>query len=485
LLKPYGIAFLKKSKIIYKIKKGENYMAKTYLSTVKYEVLANYEVQGVVEKPDIVGAIFGQCEGLLGEDMDLKELQQSGKIGRIEITVKKGKGTTFGEIIMPSSLDMVKTSILAATVETVEKVGPFDTKVKVMKIQDTRKEKRETITDRAKELLKRMQKFEGVESGELADTIKTEIKTEKVINFRGLTAGPEVETNPEIIVVEGRADVLKLLSYGINNSVAMNGGNIDAPLIGLCKEKTVTVLIDGDRGGELNVKKLAALTKVDFVAKAPDGKEVEELVQKEILQALKRRVPMSEAFKEGAGFEAPTQRSFEPRHFEPRPFTPRGFDLRPPRRDFDSRGPPRRDFNSRPSFGGDRRGRFNDRPRFGGGYRDRGFNPSFSNGGGYPTFQPREEVVPQEVLDMKKDFDKLKGKSKARILDEKGKKIKEVEVKDLLETIQKTKKKIGTVMFDGIITNRLVEAAEAKDVKVIVGVKKGAINPQKAKAYTM
>ena len=148
-------------------------MAKTYLSAVKYEILANYEVQGVVEKPDIVGAIFGQCEGLLGEDMDLKELQQSGKIGRIEITVKKGKGTTSGEVVIPSSLDQVKTSILAATVETVEKVGPFEARVKVTKIQDTRKEKRETITDRAKELLKHMQQNEGtMESGELADTIK-------------------------------------------------------------------------------------------------------------------------------------------------------------------------------------------------------------------------------------------------------------------------------------------------------------------------
>lgn len=116
-------------------------MAKTYLSAVKYEVLANYEVKGVVEKPDIVGAIFGQCEGLLGEDMDLKELQQAGKIGRIEITVNKGKGTTSGEVIIPSSLDQVKTSILAATIETVEKVGPFEAKVKVLKIGDTRKEK--------------------------------------------------------------------------------------------------------------------------------------------------------------------------------------------------------------------------------------------------------------------------------------------------------------------------------------------------------
>lgn len=262
-------------------------MAKTYLSAVKYEVLANYEVKGVVEKPDIVGAIFGQCEGLLGEDMDLKELQQAGKIGRIEITVNKGKGTTSGEVIIPSSLDQVKTSILAATIETVEKVGPFEAKVKVLKIGDTRKEKRDVITDRAKELLKRMQKFEGVESSELAAEIKTDLRTEKIINLNGLQAGPEVANAPEIIVVEGRADVLKLLSYGIKNAVAMNGGNIDTPLIALCKEKTVTVLIDGDRGGELNVKKLASLTKVDFVAKAPDGKEVEELVQKEILLALK------------------------------------------------------------------------------------------------------------------------------------------------------------------------------------------------------
>ncbi|MFA6419369.1 MAG: DNA primase DnaG [archaeon] len=479
-------------------------MAKTYLSTVKYEILANYEVTGVVEKPDIIGAIFGQCEGLLGEDMDLKELQQSGKIGRIEITVNKGKGTTAGEIIMPSSLDQVKTSILAATIETVEKVGPFEAKVKVLKIQDTRKEKRETITDRAKELLKRMQQNEGIESTELADTIKSEIRTEKILNFRGLAAGPEVETAPEIIIVEGRADVLKLLSYGINNSVAMNGGNIDTPLIQLCKEKITTVLIDGDRGGELNAKKLGSLTKVDFVAKAPDGKEVEELVQKEILLALKRKVPFAEAF-------STQEANFKPNFEHERSFAPRPFENRHEHsndrpqfgRSFNNNFDRRPQFgNNRPQFGNDRnfqprpfgqRNDFQPRQQFG---QDRGFQPRpFGQRndfrppmqGGYnpaPQFQ-REEVVPAEILEMKKDFDKLKGKSKARILDEKQKKIKDVDVKDLLETITKQKKKIHTIMFDGIITNRLVEAAEAKDVSVIIGVKKGQITPKKVKAYTM
>jgi len=472
-------------------------MAKTYLSAVKYEILANYEVQGVVEKPDIVGAIFGQCEGLLGEDMDLKELQQSGKIGRIEITVKKGKGTTSGEVVIPSSLDQVKTSILAATVETVEKVGPFEAKVKVTKIQDTRKEKRETITDRAKELLKRMQETQGaMESTELADTIKTEIRTEKIVNFRNLQAGPEVETSEEIIVVEGRADVLKLLSYGINNAVAMNGGNIDTPLIQLCKEKIATVLIDGDRGGELNVKKLASLTKVDFVAKAPDGKEVEELVQKEILQALKRKVPYAEAFKGGDNNFTPSfesrprfeprnnfggERSFTPRHqgHDNRPQFGRSFERRPSFGQSQGAYPERRSFDRRPSFNGGERS-FAPRNNFG--------RPSFN--GGYnaqPQYTPmqREEVVPQEILDMKKEFEKLKGKSKARMLDDKKKKIKDVEVKDLLDALPKQKKKVHTILFDGIITNRLVEAAEGRGVEVIVGVKKGQITPQKVKTYTM
>ncbi|MCX6803009.1 MAG: DNA primase DnaG, partial [Candidatus Diapherotrites archaeon] len=431
--------------------------------------------------------------------------QKSGKIGRIEITKKKGKGTTSGEVVVPSSLDQVKTSILAATIETVEKVGPFEAKVKVLKIGDTRKEKRENITDRAKELLKTMQKFEGVESNEIANTIKTEIRTEKIINLNGLQAGPEVESNPEIIVVEGRADVLRLLSYGINNAVAMNGGNIDPAIIGLCKIKTVTVLIDGDRGGELNVKKLASLTKVDFVAKAPDGKEVEELAQKEILQALKRKVPYSEAFNgknETTRFEETPQRFDRPRFNDGfRPRTERsgfggraensGFSPRPQRdrpfgeRNFGRSGPrgfERRGFTPRPENGG-----LGERTGFGGynRFHQGGFSNNYPSSGMNTQVTQREEPIPEELKILQKDFDKLKGKSKARLLDDKKKKIKEMEVKDLLEELQKSKKKVSTIIFDGIITNRLVEAAEAKGVTNIIGVKKGNTNSEKVKLYTM
>ncbi len=491
-------------------------MAKTYMSTIKYEVLANYEVQGVVDKPDIVGAIFGQSEGLLGQDMDLKELQQNGKIGRIEITVNKGKGTTAGQITIPSSLDQVKTSILAATMETVEKVGPFEAKVRVIKVSDTRKEKREVITERAKELLKNMQKFEGVETDEMAQGVKEDLRTEDVVEYNGLTAGPEVATSEEIIVVEGRADVLKLLSYGIKNAIAMNGANITPELIELCNQKTVTILVDGDRGGELNTTKLISLTKVDYIAKAPDGKEVEELTQKEILLALKRK----QEYKAGAKFEQPTtQKPFGGPYNTYRPnngFQPRGNGYP---QQFERGFSPRPQRFGRPNFRENNEFRGNNDFRGNNNFRgNNDFRPSYRPNNGFgqssygqprpgynnfrqpfekPQFAPRidsqgttaviqAQELPKEFNKLKKDFEKLKGKSKARLFDAKKKKIKDVEVKDLLGAVEASKKKIKTIIFDGIVTSRLVETAEKNGVENLIGVKKGNIQPtEKLKVYTM
>ncbi|MCX6798543.1 MAG: DNA primase, partial [Candidatus Diapherotrites archaeon] len=87
-------------------------MAKTYLSTVKYLIKTNFEIDGIVDKHDIIGAIFGQSEGLVGEEMDLKELQQNGKIGRIDVDTKVHGGKTTGILTVPSSMDKVKTTLL-------------------------------------------------------------------------------------------------------------------------------------------------------------------------------------------------------------------------------------------------------------------------------------------------------------------------------------------------------------------------------------
>jgi len=474
-------------------------MAKTYLNTVKYEIKAKYEVTGIVEKPDIIGAIFGQSEGMLGADMDLKDLQQAGKLGRIEISVNKKNGKTFGEITIPSSLDQVKTSILGATIETVEKVGPCEAKLTILSIRDTRKEKREQITDRAKQLLQKMQKFESVESSDLTDTIKSTIRTEKAVTYKGMTAGPEVETSDQIIVVEGRADVLKLLSYGIKNAIEMNGSNISKELVDLCREKSVILLVDGDRGGELNAKKLASLTNIDYIAKAPDGKEVEELTQKEILQALKRRQDSSEIkntfarpnFKERDNFS--NQRREYPRPSQgfnsPQRSGFNRFDRNNNRFDRNSSGfnrPQNSNFRERSNFRPDNRGfsrpgGFNDRERF-----DPFKNNYRTSGTVTQAPQPVETakvvVKPEPKVDLskvEKDFEKIKGKLKARFYDAKNKKIKDVSVKEIIPELEKSKKQVNTISLDGIITKRILEASEAKNIKNLVGIKKSNVNSKK------
>ena len=92
------------------------------LSTTKYIIKANIVIEGIVEKPDIVGAIFGQTEGLLGDDLDLRELQKTGRIGRIQVEVNNEGGHSIGLVLIPSSLNKVETSILAAGLEAVDRV---------------------------------------------------------------------------------------------------------------------------------------------------------------------------------------------------------------------------------------------------------------------------------------------------------------------------------------------------------------------------
>jgi len=47
----------------------------------KYLIKANIAVDGIVDKHDIIGAIFGQTEGLFGEEFDLQVLQGQGQSG--------------------------------------------------------------------------------------------------------------------------------------------------------------------------------------------------------------------------------------------------------------------------------------------------------------------------------------------------------------------------------------------------------------------
>lgn len=250
----------------------------------------------MVEKPDVIGAIFGQTEGLLGQDLDLRELQKTGRIGRIEVSLKESKGKTTGIILIPSSLDASETALIAAAIETIERIGPCEATIRLKEIKDIRTVKREYVVDRAKKILKKLLE-EIPETNTLTDEIKESVRVSEISEYKGLECGPDILNSEEIIIVEGRADVLNLLKNDIKNVVAMGGTTVPKELVDLSKDKKVTVFIDGDRGGDLILKKLKQLIKVDYVIKAPEGKEVEELTKKEIYKLLRDRTHFKEPEK--------------------------------------------------------------------------------------------------------------------------------------------------------------------------------------------
>ncbi len=349
--------------------------------TVKYVIRARFEIDGVVEKPDVIGAVFGQTEGLFGPELDLRELQKSGRIGRIEIELQSKNDRTTGTIIIPTSLDRVSTALLAASIESINRVGPCAAKVTLEKIEDVREARRKAIIERAKEILHQwtIESMPTVDEifKELAETLKV-AKVEKY-GPEELSAGPEVDSAKEIIIVEGRADVINLMRCGIHNVIALEGAKVPETIKRLCREKEATAFLDGDRGGDLILKELLQVTNVKYVARAPRGKEVEELNCKEIFEALAAKVPVEELFK-----------------------------------------PPKR--------------------------------------------EKRRVELPKEVVQLAKD---LQGTLEAVLLNEKMEPIERLPVSQLAEKLQQVSG-VDTVVFDGIITQRIVDIASEKNIRNII-----------------
>jgi DNA primase len=348
--------------------------------TVKYVIHAKFEIEGVVEKPDVIGAVFGQTEGLFGPELDLRELQKSGRIGRIEIELHSKNDRTTGTITIPTSLDRVSTALIAASIESINRVGPCAAKVTLERIEDVREARRKVIIDRAKEILHKwtIEAMPSVDEifKEVAETLKV-AKVEKY-GPEELSAGPEVDSSKEIIVVEGRADVINLMRCGMLNVIALEGAKVPETIKRLTKEKEATAFLDGDRGGDLILKELLQVTNIKYVARAPRGKEVEELNCKEIFEALEAKVPVEELFK--------------------------------------------------------------------------------------PARKERKLEVPKEIAQIAKE---LEGTLEAVLLNEKLEQIERLPVSQLAEKLQQTEG-VNTIVFDGIITQRIVDIASEKNIKNII-----------------
>ncbi|MCI4354525.1 MAG: DNA primase, partial [Thermoplasmata archaeon] len=308
-------------------------------NAAKYQIKAHIVAEGVIDKPDVVGAVFGQTEGLLGDELDLRDLQKSGRIGRIEVNIDSRKGKSEGEIIIPSSLDQVETAILASGLETVDRIGPCRAKIEVVSVEDIRISKRLKVVERAKEILAKLTEESKGVGFDIAESVRKSVQVEEITSYgpEHLPAGPNIDQADALIVVEGRSDVLNLLRCGIKNVIAVEGTSVPQTVKDLSRGKTVTAFTDGDRAGELILREMLQTMDLDFVARAPRGSEVEELTQKAIVKCLRNKIPINQ-YLEMTGFES-TGASRAP-------MDDRGGD-RGERRD--DRGGPRREGGERPA----------------------------------------------------------------------------------------------------------------------------------------
>jgi len=265
---------------------------------VKYHVKLSYEVDGLVERADIIGAIFGQTEGLLGPEMNLNELQRVSKVGRIEVDAKSTSNTTNGSAVIPMSTDIDTCALIAAGIESIDKVGPFDCKFKLVSIDDVRAAKKDDIVKRAKEIKQRWA-TKTVSEGEsmLKDVHEGDAGKLTTYGPSKLTCSSGVVDSSWIILVEGRADVINLLRAGYDNSIAIEGAKIDESIQELCKSKdTVVAFLDGDRAGGFILKELKSLVNLDYGIQADTGVEVEELTPQRLDEIL---LPIKEEIERG------------------------------------------------------------------------------------------------------------------------------------------------------------------------------------------
>jgi DNA primase len=499
-------------------------MAKTYIDVVKYMVEARFDVAGLAEKPDIIGAVFGQTEGLLGGGLDLRELQKNGKIGRIEIEVATSGNKTYGKLFLPSSLGRVETCILGATIESVDRVGPFETAFKVNKIEDTRNEKRRKILTRAKELLKTLLTTEIPDSKEISELVESEVKSSVVTSYgpENLSAGPDIDSSDEIILVEGRADVINLLKNDINNCIAVGGatGVIPKTIIDLTKSKDTTLFTDGDRGGDMILRGLSNVCEIDFVVRAPDGKEVEELTRKDIIKALRARIPIEQALSRLRS-ESERGRHFRPAsRFEPRP-APQEMRQQPqvqtqpqpqpqPQQQFQPRSQPQprqqAEVPNTQTAAQQRRDQMPPSPsEISKNMLNRDGDPksareqltyknmleevSASSGikdmeGNVVEFAAERPVRPPQGQDSPlpkpqeryiNALSELHNTLRGRIYDGTGAVVAEAPIRELIQKIEDTGN-ASVIVFDGIITQRLIELANRHGAREIYGVRAGQIS---------
>ncbi len=443
---------------------------------MKYLIKAKLTVEGLVNKHDVIGAIFGQTENLFGEEFDLRELQERGRIGRVQVEIKHQGTKTIGEITVPSNLDRVETALVAAMLESVEKVGPYPAKIQVYDIIDVRAEKIKKIVERAKEILRIWSLEKTPDLREVLREISEAVKRGEVISYgpEGLPAGPDVDKSDEIIIVEGRADVINLLRYGYRNVIALEGarGKIPETIIKLAKTKKAIAFVDGDRGGDLILWELLRVADIDYVARAPPGKEVEDLTGKEIARALKNLIPAKEyreiLERKMRGKPAPPAEEKAPKQEQPAPPQPESV-VKPPAPQAPAPAQPQQPVQAEAEAAAPAPAAPAQQPPPA---------PAVAAAEAKPEARPPQvEVemleIPEKVV---KQIQELPGTLEAIVYDAKWNEIKRLPVRDVYKFLEEAEPgSVYAVVYDGIVTQRMLDLAAEKGVKLLIANRLGSI----------
>jgi DNA primase len=390
---------------------------------VKYHVKLKFEVDGLVEKADIIGAIFGQTEGLLGPEMNLNELQKVSKVGRIEVNVDTKSNMAKGDAVIPMSTDISTAALIAAAIESIDKVGPFQAKFALSGIDDIRAIKKKVIVDRAKKIVQEWATKTISEGEEMLKDVYDASKPGKLTAFgkAQLACGTGVFESDWIILVEGRADVINLLRAGFDNAIAIEGAKIDETIVKLTEGKKVIAFLDGDRAGDLILKELHGVVNIDKVLRAPTGREVEECTPLEIAEILKEGMLLARANGREGRETLPQQQQPERRHYTKRDRQEHGME------------------------------------------EER--EMKVSTGGSNITALEDNSDILSAVKDV---YPQINETLEAVVLDGSMKILLKVPVSDVVKKLDRTEGG-KMLVLDGIVTQRLVDAADKVGIEYIVG----------------
>ena len=393
---------------------------------VKYHVKLRFEVDGLVEKADIIGAIFGQTEGLLGPEMNLNELQKVSKVGRIEVNVDTKPNMAKGDALIPMSTDISTAALIAAAIESIDKVGPFQAKFALVGIDDIRAIKKKVIVDRAKKIVQEWATKTISEGEEMLKDVYDATKPGKLTAFgkAQLACGTGVFESDWIILVEGRADVINLLRAGFDNAIAIEGAKIDETVTRLTEGKKVIAFLDGDRAGDLILKELQGLVQIDKVLRAPSGREVEECTPLEIADILKEAIP----FVSANGQQSQSLPQIQPDHRQTQ--------------------------------------KHEKQTQFGREEQQQEIHATASGN--------EHKDVPEILSVVREVYPQINETLEAIILDSSLKTLLKIPVSDVVKKLDSTEG-AKFLVLDGIVTQRLVEAADKVGIEYIIGHRTGEI----------